>query len=61
MEDFKNNNPLLFLLGFIVVGVAIAGSVIPGFNTFGSGMSYKKRRALAKARAAKKRKARRRR
>lgn len=60
MEDFKNNNPLLFLVGFVVVGVAIATSFVPGFRSFGSGMSYKKRRALARARAAKKRKARRR-
>lgn len=60
MEDFKNNNPLVFLLVFIAVGVALAGNMVPGFNSFGSGMSYRKRRALAKARAAKKRKARRR-
>lgn len=56
VSDFQNKNPLLFIIGIVVVGVVAAMNFIPGFRTFGSGISYKKRRALAKARAAKKRK-----
>lgn len=52
-DDLKNSNPLLYLLAIIVIGIAVFGkSMASAFN----GRSYKQRRSLAKARAAKRRK-----
>lgn len=53
-DDLKNNNPLLWLLVVIAAGVWAAIKFIPGFRSFGGGTtSYRRRRALAKARRAK--------
>ena len=52
-DDLKNSNPLLYLLAIIVIGVMVFGkSMASAF----SGRTYKQRRSLAKARAAKRRK-----
>lgn len=53
VKDFQNNNPALFLVLLIGAGVFFLGKYI---RFGGSGMSYAKRRALAKARRAKARK-----
>jgi len=50
MKDFQSNNPLLFLIILIGIGVVTVGKYIT------PGTSMRKRRQLAKARAAKKRK-----
>lgn len=54
MEDFQKANPLVFLLGAMALGFVFVGKYIT------PGVSYRKRRQLARARAAKKRKNRRR-
>lgn len=52
-DDLKNSNPLLYLLAIIAIGVVVFGKSMTGaFN----GRTYKQRRSLAKARAAKRRK-----
>lgn len=51
MKEFFEKNPLGVLLVMVVLGVVLLGKHISV-----GGISYKKRRALAKARAAKKRK-----
>jgi hypothetical protein len=55
MNNFQNSNPLVFLLAVIVGGVVIFGKSLT--SAF-SGRSSRQNRALAKARAAKRRKGR---
>lgn len=53
-DDLKNTNPLLWLLIVIAAGIWAAMKFIPGFRSLGGGTtSYRRRRALAKARRAK--------
>lgn len=52
MNDFKNNNPLLFLLAIIFV----VGIVFKKFLASAFGASSSRLRSLARARAAKRRK-----
>lgn len=58
IDDFRNSNPLVFLLLIIVGGVVVFGKSLQGAF---SGRTYKQRRALSRARAAKRRKSRNRR
>jgi hypothetical protein len=52
-DDLRNSNPFVFLLVIIIAGIAVFGKSMAGaFN----GRTYKQRRSLAKARAAKRRK-----
>ena len=54
MKDLQNTNPLLFLMLLMAGGFVFLGKYIK------PGVSYRKRRQLARARAAKKRKSKRR-
>ena len=58
IEEIQKENPLVFLLLMIIGGVTVFGTVLG--KAFGGGASSRQRRALAKARRAKRLKARRR-
>lgn len=58
VDEFRNSNPLVFLLLLIGAGIVIFGKSLQ--SAF-SGRTYKQRRALSRARAAKRRKNRKRR
>jgi hypothetical protein len=55
VNEIQNKNPLLFLLVIIGVGITVFGKSL---NSAFNGRSYKQRRSLARARAAKRRKGR---
>jgi flagellar biogenesis protein FliO len=54
VQEIQNKNPLIFLIGIIAVGMFLLAKPLQA--AFGGGRSTKQLRALARARAAKRRK-----